>query len=253
MSPSGAEMSARAVVVIPARYGSTRLPGKPLLKAFGRTLIEHVWARAKLAKLPTEVLVATDDERIAEAVRSFGGQVRMTSRAAKTGSDRIGELLPSLAADVIVNVQGDEPDTDPELIDQLIEALGQERETQVATAAAPFPADEAVTNRNRVKVVMTETGRALYFSRAPIPHGKEGPILAGGWPLLHLGIYAWRREALARFLRLPQSPLEVLESLEQLRLLEHGIPVKVLRARRCPTGIDTPEDFEAFVRRGAVR
>lgn len=245
-------MALKSVVVIPARHGSTRLPGKPLLVAFGKTLIEHVWARASMARHPAEVLVATDDERIAAAVRAFGGSVRMTSAEARTGSDRIGELLPSLDADILVNVQGDEPDTDPELIDALVEALENDPSVEVATAAAPFPAEESVTNPNRVKVVMTEGGRALYFSRAPIPHGKEGPIRSGGWPLLHLGIYAWRRGALARFLALKQTPLEGLESLEQLRLLEHGIPVKVLRARRCPTGIDTPEDFEAFVRRGVV-
>jgi 3-deoxy-manno-octulosonate cytidylyltransferase (CMP-KDO synthetase) len=243
-------MTGRAVVVIPARYASTRLPGKPLLKAFGKTLIEHVWSRARLATRAAQVIVATDDERIAETVRGFGGEARMTSSQARTGSDRIAELLPHLDAEILVNVQGDEPDTDPALIDQLIQALQAESELAVATAGADYPADEDLSNPNRVKVVTDLSGRALYFSRAAIPHTKLGAQRTKDWPLLHLGIYAWRRAALKRFLALPQSQLEVIESLEQLRLLENGIPVKVVRTRHCPTGIDTPEDFENFVRRG---
>ena len=244
-------MNNQACIVIPARYGSTRLPGKPLLQAAGLTLIEHVWHAAMRCREASQVLVATDDERIAQVVRTFGGDARMTSVDAATGSDRIGELLPVIAAGIIVNVQGDEPDMDPDVVDGLINALRADTTLGVATAAAPWPTGVSVADPNRVKVVTDSRGRALYFSRAAIPHSKTGPVQAEGWPLLHLGVYAYRRAALERFLALPPSPLEQLESLEQLRLLEDGIAVQVVRASRCPHGIDTEADFKAF--EGRVR
>lgn len=246
-------MNEQACIVIPARHGSQRLPGKPLLEVGGKPLIRHVWDRAVRCREASRVIVATDDERIAAAVRDFGGLVRMTSITARTGSDRIGELLPTLDEGLIVNVQGDEPDIDPDLIDALIRTLRTDPQAGVATAAAPWPQDTPVTDVNRVKVVVDARGCALYFSRAAIPHSKTGPVRNADWPLLHLGVYAYRRAVLEEFLTLPPSPLEQLESLEQLRLLEHGVRIRVVRAQRSPHGIDTPEDLAAFERRWSAR
>ncbi|MSR73947.1 MAG: 3-deoxy-manno-octulosonate cytidylyltransferase [Planctomycetes bacterium] len=242
-------MNERAAVVIPARYGSQRLPGKPLLRAGGRTIIEHVWQAVRRCKEVSEIVVATDDQRILATVQDFGGVAVMTSATARTGTDRIGELLPRLNADIIVNVQGDEPDMGPELVDTLIRALRSNPELGVATAAAPWPTGQSVSDPNRVKVVCAANGRALYFSRAAIPHSKTGPVEGGGWPLLHIGVYAYRRAALERFLALPESELERIEALEQLRLLENGIAVHVTQASKSPHGIDTEADFKAFEER----
>lgn len=245
-----------AVAVIPARFGSSRLPGKPLLKAGGRSLIEHVWRRVRAADRIDGVVVATDDERILEAVRAFGGDARMTSADHRTGSDRIGELLPGIEADLIINVQGDEPELDPEVLNRLVAQLETQPHVDVATAVCPFPSDVSHEDPNVVKVVVDGTGRALYFSRAAIPGRRpDAPELDRvHWPLLHVGVYAFRRAALERFLTLPQSALEQIESLEQLRLLENGMTVGVVTCERVPTGVDTDVEFEAFRRRveGAV-
>ena len=251
MSAPGGSASLSAVAVIPARHASQRLPGKPLLTAAGRTLIEHVYRRVAAAARIGRVIVATDDTRIVDVVTAFGGEARMTSPDHRTGSDRVGELLPGLTEDLVINVQGDEPEIASDVLDRLVEALEQDRSLNVATAACPMPESVAFTDPHAVKVVVGRTGRALYFSRAPIPGSKTGTggITNADWPLLHVGVYAFRRAALARFLVLPEGDLERIESLEQLRLIENDVTVGVVRCERAPAGIDTPEDFAAFVTR----
>ena len=221
-----------ALVVIPARYDSARLPGKVLAPIAGRSMLEHVWARAS-ASCVGRVLVATDDERVAQVVRDFGGQVVMTSPDHPSGSDRVFEAVTGLDARVVVNVQGDEPLLDPRVVDALLAALDADPDLDVATAAAPLRGDPA--SPSVVKVVTDARGRALYFSRAPIPHG--GPYLH------HLGVYAFRREALQRYVQLPRGPLEQGERLEQLRLLEHGLTLGVVAVERAQPSVDTSEDL----------
>lgn len=248
MSAPGGSSPLTAVAVIPARFESSRLPGKPLLEAGGRPLIEHVWRRVRQASRIAQVVVATDDARIVDAVAAFGGDGRMTSRSHRTGSDRIGELLPSLDADVILNVQGDEPEIEPAVLDALVGCLEADPDLGVATAACPFPEGADPADPHAVKVVTDRRGRALYFSRALIPGSKPGSEAIGGadWPLLHLGVYAFRRAALETFLASEQGALERIESLEQLRMLELGIGIGVVTCARAPAGVDTPDDFEAF-------
>ena len=232
------------VAVIPARFGSTRLPGKPLADVGGRPLIRYVWEAVRRARRIGRVLVATDDERIRAAVAEFGGEARLTSHDHRTGSDRIGELLPEITEDVVMNVQGDEPELDPDLLDELVTRLEDDPSCAVTTAATPFPEGRDPADPHSVKVVTDLGGRALYFSRAPIPGSPEGR--QPHRPLLHLGVYAYRREALVAVLGLQPGQLEVQESLEQLRLIENGIPVGVVRAVRAHKGIDTAPDLEAF-------
>ncbi len=221
-----------ALAVIPARYDSVRLPGKVLEPIAGRTMLEHVWARASASSVQ-RVLVATDDDRVAQAVRDFGGQVVMTSPDHPSGSDRVFEAIAGLDAAIVVNVQGDEPLLDPRVVDQLIRALDADPELDVATPAAPLEGDPRCPSV--VKVVADARGRALYFSREAIPHG-------GPW-LHHLGVYAFRREALARYVGLPRGPLEQGERLEQLRLLEHGLRLGVVSVERAQPSVDTLEDL----------
>lgn len=246
-------------VVIPARYASTRLPAKPLLRRTGKYLIQHVVENALRARVPSRVVVATDDDRIVEAVRSFGGTAVMTRSDHPSGTDRVAEVAAGLPPefDLIVNVQGDEPTLPPESIDRLAERLRRDASCDMATLAAPFPADEPVTDPARVKVVLDTAGRALYFSRSVIPHVREpgDPTGAGPAPapgarrphLLHLGIYAYRRAFLAGLAKLSPTPLEQAEKLEQLRVLEHGHRIAVEVVDRPTAGIDTPEQYDAFV------
>ena len=234
-------------VVIPARFASVRLPGKPLLKIGSKTLIEMVYERAKLARLPRRVIVATDDARIADAVRAFGGEVRMTRVDHPSGTDRIAEVAREHLkdADAIVNVQGDEPDMDPSNIDAVARLLEEDREASMTTLACVERSREAMLDPNKVKVVCDAKGRALYFSRAPIPFTRDEAERDWAF-LLHLGIYGYRRDFLLEFPTLPQTPLEKKEKLEQLRALEHGRIIRVGIAARRTFGIDTPEDYERF-------
>jgi 3-deoxy-manno-octulosonate cytidylyltransferase (CMP-KDO synthetase) len=237
----------RIVAIIPARYASTRLPGKPLLAETGKCLIQHVVESASAAERIEAVHVATDDERIAEAVKAFGGSAVMTRADHTTGSDRLAEAAVALGLaddDVVVNVQGDEPEIDPGGIDRLV-ALLMESGAPMATLAAPLPAAEA-GNPNNVKVVLAADSTALYFSRSKIPFDRDG---AGCEYLLHLGIYAYRRRALAEFVALPRGALEAIEKLEQLRALEAGWRIAVATVPSAAPGIDTPEDYAAFVKR----
>jgi len=238
------------LVVLPARFASTRLPGKPLLRATGKYLVQHAWEQAKRLVTATAVVVATDDERIAAAVRSFGGDVAMTSADCATGSDRVAEVARARSEAIVVNLQGDEPEFDVGDVDRLVRAMQDEPSLPLGTLAAVAEPDER-DRPSAVKVVCDRRGRALYFSRAAIPHHRDAGVETAP-TLRHVGVYAYRREALLEFTRLPQTPLEKAEKLEQLRALEHGWAIRVLVGARAPAGIDTPADYEAFVRRAAV-
>lgn len=242
------------LVVLPARYASTRLPGKPLLRETGKFLVQHAWERARSLATATAVVVATDDERIAAAVRSFGGEVAMTSPACATGSDRVAEVARGRSEELVVNLQADEPEFDPGDVDALVRAMREDPSLPLGTLAAVADPGERA-RPSVVKVVCDRRGRALYFSRAEIPHHRDaaGPGEPEEAPTLrHVGIYVYRREALLEFTRLPQTPLEKAEKLEQLRALEHGWPIRVLVGKRAPAGIDTPADYAEFVRRTSV-
>lgn len=244
------------LAVIPARYASTRLPGKPLLDRTGKPLIQHVYERVRQATLIDRIIVATDDQRIAAAVRQFGGEAVMTRSDHPNGTARIAEVVSETetGADIIVNVQGDEPEIEPGAIDELVLALQRDTDALMATLASDFPPPEASeaseddpANPNIVKVVVGVTGRALYFSRSLIPYDRDG---AGNVaPLKHLGLYAYRQDFLLTYAALPPTPLERAEQLEQLRALEHGYAIAVVRTAISHAGIDTPEQYEAFVRR----
>jgi 3-deoxy-manno-octulosonate cytidylyltransferase (CMP-KDO synthetase) len=238
------------LVVLPARFASTRLPGKPLLKETGKFLVQHAWERAKRLATATAVIVATDDERIAAAVRSFGGEVAMTSPACATGSDRVAEVARARGEAIVVNLQADEPEFDVGDVDRLVRAMQEDASLPLGTLAAVAEPDE-LGRPSVVKVVCDRRGRALYFSRAPIPHRRDADADAAP-TLRHVGVYAYRREALLEFTRLPRTPLEKAESLEQLRALEHGLPIRVIVGNRAPAGIDTPADYADFVRRASV-
>lgn len=233
-----------AVVVIPARYGSTRLPGKPLADLGGQPLIEHVWRRALEARLPERVLVATDDERIRSALPPET-EVVMTRADHPSGSDRIAEVAERLECGIVVNVQGDLPLLDPTLVDDLVEMLRANPDLGLATVAVPIGSDEELANPSVVKVVRDLRDRALYFSRSPIPYDRTRPGSHAG-ALRHVGIYAYRRETLLRFATLAPTPLEQAECLEQLRALENGIVIGVVtRSEGVPIEVDTPEDLAA--------
>lgn len=241
-----------AIVVIPARYGSTRFPAKIVASETGKPLVQHVVDRAKLATRPQGVIVATDDERIVAALHPFGTKCVMTSPAHQSGTDRIAEVARGLPAeiDIVVNVQGDEPEIEPATIDALVERL-ETTDDPMATAATPFPAGESVENPNLVKVAVGFDGRAIYFSRSAIPYVRDAESTKAARPAyhLHLGIYAYRREFLIQFAAWPPTPLELTEKLEQLRALEHGRPIHVVKVERSAHGIDTPEQYQAFVAR----
>lgn len=234
----------KAAIIIPARYASSRLPGKPLLETTGKFLIQHCYEQALWCKLADRVIVATDDERIAHAVRSFGGEVAMTRADHVSGTDRIAEVAEGLDAEIIVNLQGDEPQFDPAGLDLLI-GFGAD----MATLAVPIRDDATYRNPNIVKVVCAEDGRALYFSRSPIPMVRDAaPDFASGQFLQHLGVYAYRRDTLLSLARTPAHPLELAEKLEQLRALAHGIAIRVGVVAVGHRGIDTPEDYAEFVK-----
>ncbi len=227
--------------VLPARWGSSRFPGKPLHLIAGKPLIQHVWDRCQQCENLADVLVATDDRRIVDAVESFGGRVVMTSPQHPTGTDRIAEALKALSGTThIVNIQGDEPLIDPALIDELAAAMAADPTLDMATAANPLdPGDFAVRDPNVVKVVTALDGRALYFSRSPLPFFRNA---SPGLPVLrHKGIYAYSRRFLERFVTWKPSPLEIAESLEQLRALENGASIKVILTTDTSPGVDTPE------------
>lgn len=227
--------------IIPSRYASTRLPGKPLRMIAEQTLIHRVYNRAILAKSPDIVVVATDHRDIAEEVESFGGRVVMTAVNHPTGTDRLAEVAEQLTDyDIIVNVQGDEPFIDPDVIDRLAKMLTEHENLDMVTAAAPLKKEE-YQDASAVKVVVNQKGEALYFSRALIPYPREGFAMP---PLKHIGVYAYRRSFLLTYAKTEQTPLEKTESLEQLRALETGHKIGVIRIETEDIGIDTEEDLK---------
>ena len=231
-----------AIAIIPARYQSSRFPGKVLAEIDGRTMIEHVYRRAAAATSIASVIVATDDERIRAAVAAFGGDVRMTSPHHPSGTDRIAEVAAGLDAGLIANVQGDEPLLEPATIDLAVSAFAHDPSLGISTLCRRIddPADAA--NPNVTKVVVDRDGHALYFSRSAIPFVRPGCPPAPVWR--HIGLYVCRRDVLLRLAALPPTPLEQAEALEQLRALEHGIRIKVLETAHQAIGVDTPEDLE---------
>jgi 3-deoxy-manno-octulosonate cytidylyltransferase (CMP-KDO synthetase) len=241
-----------AAIVIPARYGSTRLPAKPLLKSTGKYLIQHVYERCCQSKRARFVIVATDDTRIAAAVESFGGNIVMTRPDHRSGSDRVAEVAADLEVDVIVNVQGDEPEIDPGALDQLPEMLERDPGAEIATLAAPINSLAQWRDPNCVKVIRDCRSRALYFSRSPIPYVRDGQPDFAARPaqfLQHLGIYAYRREFLLRLAKMPPEPIEEMEKLEQLRVLANGRGIRVEVVAEAQTGVDTLDQYEEFVKR----
>jgi 3-deoxy-manno-octulosonate cytidylyltransferase (CMP-KDO synthetase) len=228
-------------VIIPARWASTRFPGKPLVELRGKPLVQHVWERANRAKRVGRVIVATDDMRIAEAAFAFGAEVALTSPKHPTGTDRLAEVAGKLkSAAIILNVQGDEPDIAPSTIDRLVRALQDDPGLGMVTAANPVTSLADVQNPHVVKVVTDLAGRALYFSRSVIPHDRDGH--RGIRYLRHQGIYGYRRKVLLAFVKWKPTPLEQAEKLEQLRALEHGIAIGVIVVRRGSVGVDVPGD-----------
>ncbi len=234
----------KTIAIIPARYASTRLPAKPLLRDTGKYLIQHVWERVSRARGIDTVVVATDDARIAEAVRSFGGTAVMTSPDHRCGTDRIAEVMRARDESVVVNVQGDEPEIDPEAVAR-VAALVDPPRFPMATLAAPIRGEERWRDPAQVKVVLDREGGALYFSRGPIPATHAGSFAAGEC-FGHVGLYAYTRDFLLEFTRMPPGRLEQVERLEQLRALENGVRIRVGIVEDAPRGIDTPEDYRRF-------
>jgi len=236
----------RVAVVIPARYGATRLPGKPLAEIDGRPMIWYVWEKARRAKVPSRVVVATDDERIAFVVRGFGGEAIMTSPACASGTDRVAEAARGMDEGIFINLQGDEPLMDPSVIDAVAAPLVSDPKVSMSTAALPGDDPGEYQRASVVKVVIDAKGDAMYFSRAPIPHYRDA---GKGRFRKHLGIYGYRREFLFRVAALPPSPLEEAERLEQLRVLQAGYRIRVVDVGHDSVGVDTPEDLKAVEER----
>ena len=244
----------RSLIVIPARFASTRLPQKMLLSETGKTLIQHTYEAAQKSRLADGCVIATDHEAIYEAVQKFGGSVVMTDPEARSGTDRVAEVAASYPEyDLFVNVQGDEPEIEAEAIDRAIELLEGDSTAAMSTLATPLRDRRRLEDPAAVKVVIDRNDNALYFSRSVIPHPRtwsdelleRSPAL---WHL-HLGLYAFRRDFVLGFSRLPPSPLETTEMLEQLRVLEAGYRIKVGVVAESKGGIDTAEDYRAFVKR----
>lgn len=234
--------NAHVIGLIPARWASSRFPGKPLHLLAGKPLVQHVWERVRQCKTLADIAIATDDERIRAAAESFGAKVIMTSPDHPSGSDRLAEALACFPeATHVVNIQGDEPLIDPELIDELATTLVTHPETAMATAASELSNESDLDDPNIVKLVMTADKVALYFSRSPIPYARNPRINP---PLRHIGIYAYRADFLRQFVAWPPSPLELTESLEQLRALEHGAQIRIILTTHQGPGVDTPEQAD---------
>jgi 3-deoxy-manno-octulosonate cytidylyltransferase (CMP-KDO synthetase) len=265
----------KIIVCIPARYASTRFPGKVLAKDTGKFLIQHVYEHAKLAKLPSQVFIAADDKRIADACASFGAECIMTSPDCPSGTDRIAEAVQKLSAercplnadDIVVNLQGDEPEIDPSNIDAVAKLLLENKKSKIknqncgmATLVTEFDNESQIADPNIVKVITSHEPRvtshdvAIYFSRSVIPYDRQH---AGIGPksnyLRHLGIYAYRKDFLLKITKLPQTPLEKIEKLEQLRAVENGFDILVAKVRHTFDGIDTPDQYAEFVKKYSHR
>jgi 3-deoxy-manno-octulosonate cytidylyltransferase (CMP-KDO synthetase) len=240
----------RTAIVIPARYASQRLPAKVLLKETGKYLVQHVYERACQARRADQVLIATDDPRVEAAARSFGAPVIRTSRDHTCGTERVAEVARQLDADILVNLQGDEPLVAPDHLDYVVELLLRHPNCPMATLATPIASKEEFLDPSVVKVVLNDQGQALYFSRSPIPHVRDGEPDFQAIPtafLRHVGLYAYRRELLLRWANTPPSPLEKLEKLEQLRALALGVAIEVGLVPHAERGVDTWQDYRRFV------
>jgi 3-deoxy-manno-octulosonate cytidylyltransferase (CMP-KDO synthetase) len=254
------------VAIIPARYGSTRLPGKPLAQIGGKPMIQHVYESAARANTLDWVLVATDDRRIEDAVRGFGGEVIMTSKKHASGTDRLAEVARKIKADWIVNVQGDLPFIRAQTITQAVQPLRRDHSLLMGTVCTPIYDEGEWRNPNIVKVIADHRGSALYFSRSPIPYVRGGAVDLSGtrrkpasknrhWGFRHLGLYVYRRDFLLKFARLRPTALEQIESLEQLRALAYGYRIFVAKVDERSIEVDTPEDLakaEEFLRRAGT-
>ncbi len=234
----------QAAAIIPARYGSTRFPGKPLADIAGKSMIERVYIQTEKATEIDRLIVATDDKRIAREVEKFGGRAVMTKGSHKSGTDRIAEVASDLSEEIIVNVQGDEPLIKPEMIDKAVKLLEENKDIRMSTLASPLNKND-IDDENVVKVVRDLNNNALYFSRAPIPAVRSGERTEYDCPILqHIGLYVYRRNFLLEFTEYKPTPLEKMESLEQLRALEHGYDIKVGITEYHGPGVDSPEDVE---------
>jgi 3-deoxy-manno-octulosonate cytidylyltransferase (CMP-KDO synthetase) len=232
------------LVVIPARHASSRLPGKPLVPIAGRPMIQHVVERVRRSQLVTRIVVATDEDSIKNAVEAFGGEAILTRRDHRTGSDRVAEVAAHLPADLYVNVQGDEPLIDPGTVDAIVAALLEDDSVQIATPCTPIVHRDDIMDPNIVKVVTDFDGNALYFSRAPIPWVRDTGAPVAARHFKHLGLYAFRRDALLDFPTLPPGELERVEQLEQLRWLENGYRIRVVETAYDAVSVDVPADVE---------
>jgi 3-deoxy-manno-octulosonate cytidylyltransferase (CMP-KDO synthetase) len=245
--PTGTADNRRAVLgVIPARYGASRFPGKPLAMLWGKPMLRHVWERARAARGLDELVVATDDERIASAARAWGATVEMTSTACTSGTDRVAEVARRRPhAQVILNLQGDEPELESQAVTLMVKAMLADERLEMSTVAHHEPDLTAMASENVVKVVVDDQGFAIYFSRADLAGASRG-----GPALRHAGVYAFRRELLMNFASWPPGKLELAERLEQLRAVERGVRIKVVLGERPFAGVDTPEQLAALERRG---
>ncbi len=232
----------KVVIVIPARYGSTRLAGKPLISLAGKPMIQRVYQRAKLAEKADRVIVATDDERVVKAVEGFGGEARMTRTDHRTGTERVAEVAAHVAGEVFVNVQGDEPLLDPTAVDTAVNALLEQPAAAISTVATAIKTPTDIMDPNVVKTVLDFENYALYFSRAPIPWVRDAASKIHVRHLKHLGLYVFQRDALLEYPTLPQGELERIEQLEQLRWLENGWRIRVAEVEHDAVSVDVPED-----------
>ncbi len=240
----------KILACIPARYGSTRLAGKVLAKDTGKFLIQHTYERACAASLPEKVIIAADDERIAAAAKTFGAECILTSVDHKSGTDRIAEAVKDIDVEIVVNLQADEPEIDPQNIDYLAGLLVKNPDYPMATLAADFQNSEQIANPDIVKVIIDSNDCAIYFSRAPIPYDREKAGIGKIQQYLrHIGIYAYRKQFLLKITTLPQTQLEKIEKLEQLRAIENGFPILVGKVKHTCDGIDTPQQYAEFVKR----
>lgn len=234
--------NAEVVIIIPARFGATRLPGKPLVSLAGKPMIQRVYGRAMMAARASRVIVATDDERIVKAVESFGGIARMTRVDHRTGTERVAEVAAHEKGDVFVNVQGDEPLLDPSAVDIAVNALLEEPEAAISTVATAIKTPADIMDPNVVKTVLDFDNNGIYFSRAPIPWVRDTASKIQVRHLKHLGLYVFQRDALLEYPTLPQGELERIEQLEQLRWLENGWKIRVAEVEHDAVSVDVPED-----------
>ena len=240
----------KIVAVIPARFGSTRFAGKVLARDTGKFLFQHTYEQACLAKLPEKVIIAADDQKVAAAAKTFGAECILTSPEHKSGTDRIAEAVRNIDCDIVVNLQADEPEIEPENIDAAAQLLIKNPDFSMATLAADFQNAEQIANPDIVKVITDSNDKAVYFSRAVIPYDREKSGVGELHQYLrHIGIYVYRKEFLLKITTLPQTSLEKIEKLEQLRAIENGFPILVGKVKHVCDGIDTPKQYAAFVKR----